>query len=82
MLIVRSYFQKEVQLQQERPLKRTLEASQPLLKALKRVSTERSGEEKEIADQQIVDLKDKIERMEEELRTLPRLLELAEVPPK
>lgn len=79
--VVHGYFQKEVQLQQER-LKRALEAGQQLLVELKKTSAVRSGEEKEVADQRIVELKDKIKRMEEALRTLPQLLELSDVPPK
>lgn len=61
---------------------KNLEALRRVLSKSKMKAAASKGEAKETAEQVVIEVEDGIKRVEEELRTLPRVLELADVPPK
>jgi len=79
--VVNAYFQLEVD-SKKRDYERWLERYKSLMKTLQEELGSAEGAYKKILEQSIVDNKGQIKWCEDALRTLPRLLELADVPPE
>ncbi len=79
--VVHAYFQLEVDIQ-KRDAERGLERHKSLMKLRQAELGTPDGAHKSNLERAIIEDKASIKRCEEALRTLPRLLELAEVPPK
>jgi hypothetical protein len=79
--VVHAYFRLEVD-SQKKNCETRLKLLKEMVKTLQAELRAMDGRDKKLIEHNIVEAKATIRRNEEELRTLPRLLELAEVPPK
>lgn len=79
--IVHAYFQLEVD-SQKQDCESRLEELKKLLKMNQRGHAATDERVQKIQEKETIDVKDSIKRNEEALRTLPRLLEMADVPPE
>lgn len=79
--VVNAYFQLDVD-RQKQLYESHLEGQKKMAKHFQGEVGAVIGERKQKLERRLVDIKDAIRKSEEELRTLPRLLELAEVPPE
>jgi hypothetical protein len=79
--IVDAHIRLEVHPKKEH-LEKTIEMIQKDLKTETKLLATAKGENKKRIEQAIIQIKDNLKRSEEEIRTLPRLLELADEPPE
>lgn len=79
--IIHTYFKGEVRRKQEH-FEKNLESLHQLLRKLKEKVDGEKGEDKRLIQRRIDEVQEGIKQNEDALRTLPKLLELADVPPK